>query len=362
MATNKNQHYVPRCYLKAFTANGEGKMIATYNLDRDRLIPMAPVKNQCSQDYFYGQDADLEAALKASEDGYARVLASLSNGRCPLGDDARRALLRFWLLQHLRTEAACQRAMGMGATLFAEHPDRPATAREEHHQMVVSGLEIYVDAIREIDDLKVCLVRNKSGVPFITSDDPAAQANRWAARDHRAPIKSPGIGSSGLIVILPLTPDLLALGYDADVYRIPHSDGWIDAKRVADAEALNQHQFMNCWANIYLRDAVRFQAIREQWHSVRTWRRPEKQETTYAIADEVIPGRYNVVSEQEARRHQRSLVHMRAVRQQPAAWPRFLQWREPGAVYSNGTGIGYVRKAYCSSNAATPLRKERATG
>lgn len=64
MATNKNQHFVPRCYLRPFTANGEGVVINLYNIDRQKFIPNAPVKNQCSGNYFYGQDDVLKKPFK----------------------------------------------------------------------------------------------------------------------------------------------------------------------------------------------------------------------------------------------------------------------------------------------------------
>ncbi|WP_107355944.1 DUF4238 domain-containing protein [Rhodopseudomonas palustris] len=70
MPDNKNQHYVPRCLLKPFTLNGDGRSINVFNMARERSIANAPVKSQCSRDYFYGRDdlrsekvlADLERA------------------------------------------------------------------------------------------------------------------------------------------------------------------------------------------------------------------------------------------------------------------------------------------------------------
>lgn len=64
MASNKNQHFVPRCYLRPFTLDGNGLSINIFNIDRSRAIKNAPVKNQCSGDYFYGKDQKLERALQ----------------------------------------------------------------------------------------------------------------------------------------------------------------------------------------------------------------------------------------------------------------------------------------------------------
>lgn len=64
MATNKNQHYVPQCHLRPFTFDSEGAAISVFNLDLKKLIFNTPVKNQCPEDYFYGQDEELEGNRK----------------------------------------------------------------------------------------------------------------------------------------------------------------------------------------------------------------------------------------------------------------------------------------------------------
>ncbi len=70
MAFNKNQHFVPRCYLKPFTEDGEDKAISLFNLDRAQAIHGAPIKGQCSGDYFYGDDGAFEPLMQAYERRY----------------------------------------------------------------------------------------------------------------------------------------------------------------------------------------------------------------------------------------------------------------------------------------------------
>ena len=74
MTSNKNQHFVPRCHLRPFTLGSEDAAISLFNLERKKLIPNAPVKNQCSKDYFYGTDEKLEKAIQAIESGYGQAL------------------------------------------------------------------------------------------------------------------------------------------------------------------------------------------------------------------------------------------------------------------------------------------------
>jgi hypothetical protein len=80
MADNKNQHFVPRIHLRPFTVNGDGLAINLFNLDRMKAIPNAPVRNQCSGDYFYGQNKLLENAINFIEDPYGPIVRHLSEG------------------------------------------------------------------------------------------------------------------------------------------------------------------------------------------------------------------------------------------------------------------------------------------
>jgi hypothetical protein len=61
MAGNKNQHFVPKFYLRHFSA--DKKSIHLLNLKSEKPIFGAPLKNQCSRDYFYGEDGRHEKAL-----------------------------------------------------------------------------------------------------------------------------------------------------------------------------------------------------------------------------------------------------------------------------------------------------------
>jgi hypothetical protein len=116
MAINKNQHFVPRCYLRPFTLNGEGLAISLINLDRKRLIQNAPVKNQCSRDYFYGSDEKLEHAIQHVESGYARALRELLRNESQFAESHKTVFNIFWLFQRFRTETAAKHAVDMVGT------------------------------------------------------------------------------------------------------------------------------------------------------------------------------------------------------------------------------------------------------
>jgi hypothetical protein len=110
MASNKNQHFVPRCYLAPFTHDAAGKAINLLNIDRRKAVQGAPVKGQCSGNYFYGEDLVLERAMQQFEGQYAGRLRAILTPKYRLLPEDESMLRRFWLLQYMRTEAASLRS------------------------------------------------------------------------------------------------------------------------------------------------------------------------------------------------------------------------------------------------------------
>ncbi len=347
MASHKNQHFVPRCYLRPFTLDGENNAINLFNLDRCKEVVNAPVKNQCAGDYFYGKDLKIENALKAIEGAYADALRIALRPGYGLLDEHRSLFRRFWLLQHMRTEAASRRSMEMmsGATgVFGS--EFAASLRMELKEAVEVAMHTFVRSLNVIDDLKVVLVRNHSDVPFITSDDPAILTSRWHFHTGRARSQSFGLGSAGAIVLLPISPEVPCVGYDGDVYSMQHDRGWVLLKRDSDVHAFNEHQFLNCWANVYYRGAdPKF--IGESYARIKELRPRARHELEMLLPIENGAGRriYRVGGLTQAKREAQAIIHWKMVHPSPAAWPSQLSWRHNGSVYTNGTALGYVRES-----------------
>lgn len=348
MADNKNQHYVPRCHLRPFSINGECRAINLFNLDRGQAIPNAPLKNQCSGDYFYGDDRRLDDAIKFVEDGYGAMMTDLeAPGRAVRARD-RVILQRFLYLQHLRTEAASQRAT---ERVFAMHDVPGGDAqlppfKEAMRGAVISAMQVFADTMRMVDDLKLCLVRNKTALAFVTSDNPAILTNRLYLQSPRTRGRGFGVRHAGAMIAMPLSPQLCCILYDGDVYTIGHSGGWIDADKASDVAALNDHQYLNCAANIYFRDwhdRVEVAAAVDQ----ASRRRPERRhQAIHAVLDRETDWgkRYAVTSRDNIRPGDEVLVHIIANHPAPTGWPSFLRLRADRRSYSNNSGTGYVRR------------------
>jgi hypothetical protein len=116
MPGHKQQHYVPRCYLKPFSIDEHGKAISLINIHRLQAIKCCPVKGQCAKSYFYGEDLELEKILRDIEGTYSTLLSRIVDGDAPSKNDL--FFLRdFMFLQNRRTDMAVQRLRQMNMNL-----------------------------------------------------------------------------------------------------------------------------------------------------------------------------------------------------------------------------------------------------
>lgn len=348
MTYNKNQHFVPRCHLKPFTKDGAGAAINLFNLTRAAAISDAPVKNQSSRDHFYGKDPRLESAINLVENGYARAVADIIANPRAIMPGHQIVLHRFVYLQHLRTEA---QARSMAELTFAmtdfanQDSDRPSL-KEAMREAVQVAMMYYASSMSIVDDLKVCLVRNETASPFFTSDNPAVLANRWHQRDARTKGRSFGAGNSGAIFFLPLSPELLCLLYDGDVYSVSNDGGWVITRKPTDVRMLNEHQILNCAANLYFRDwATRDVVAAEVARSAPARPKAPLEAITAVLGETTEWGcRYDIVPKTDIEPGQEALIHVLKNHPRPSGWPSFLSFRSIGKVYGNDTAAGYTRR------------------
>ena len=331
--------------MRPFTLRAEGLAISLINLDRKRLIANAPVKNQCSKNYFYGTDEKLEGAIQLLESGYARALRDLVSDSRQLSEANKTVFRTFWLFQHLRTEAAAMRAVQMTDAMrhLADIP--PSEFSLGIKEAVLIACRAFVDALHEIDDLKFCIIKNKTNVPFIASDNPAVLTNKWRLDNDRSPGHSFGMGSAGMLAILPLTPKLMFMGYDGDVYSIPNARGVVEIKNARDAIALNRHQFLQCVANIYVHDVAFANELIKHYSDIELARPKERHVINYAQIDCTVGNhtRYVVIPPDERNKTKEAIMHSQVIHPHPIIWPSQIRIRTNGSVYSNGTGVGHVR-------------------
>lgn len=343
MADHKNQHFVPRCVLKPFTLNNEDKAINLYTLRADRLIENAPVKHQCARDYLYGEDGVIEAGLAQLEGQYVAVHDRLRGGADT--EDDRSQLRFFAYLQLRRTEIAIQRLKASEQGMFQEIFGDNESEHPPLRFYMVESLKTCFDTKEKIEDLKVCIVENRTDIDFVICDDPAVYTNRYAAEKIKREMF--GVMSSGLILGMPISPKLAVLCYDGLVYEpVNVENGRVILTAAEDAEALNELQYLRARGSVYFSLWENCDYVREQFMKCRD-RRVEE----FAVFEHLIPMKttkndvvFKAGTAEEAKNAGTSIIRSYFKYPTPSRWISELPFRKAITIYTNGSEAGYVRK------------------
>jgi len=212
------------------------------------------VKNQCSGDYFYGEELRLERAFQPFEGLYANTIKQFSVKNFKADEGQCAFLRKFWCLQYLRTEAASIRAVQMAEEAKEVAGISVDKFKPSIKDAVQQAMRAFAKAHPVVDDMKVCFFLNRTQLPFITSDDPAVMTNWLYLQKQKLFTVAPGLSGAGAILLLPITPQILFMAYDGDIYTVPNANGCVEITKAEDVTALNAHQFMNCRANVYFED------------------------------------------------------------------------------------------------------------
>lgn len=351
MPSYKNHHYVPKAHLAPFSVNGEAKAIHLFNINRGRCFANAPVRSQCSKNYFYGEPGDtkLEHELQELEGHYASTVRQLARGSQPSLDDMM-LLKAFTVIQWSRTDMAVQRMREHQALLYsAAHEGveahlRPSDPDLSDRAIIRQSMRLSTVSMRGVADLKTLLVANKSRVEFITSDNPAVLTSRFYIQRLRR--SDFGISNTGIMFYLPLTPRLLFMCYDGGAYVVPEKSG----RRLAiasnsDAEALNDLQLLNAGANVYFADWDSAATVQQQYTTHAAARRVGSAKLNVLVPDGYGPRgqRFRTANTEERHEARETLIHIQTQHFMPARWLSKVQFRNPVRGFSNGTGAGTVR-------------------
>ena len=286
MPDHKNQHFVPRCYLRSFSTHGVGKTINLYNIGALRSIQDAPVKGQCARPYYYGTDLRIERALQQHERNYSDALRAITCTRRKLPTNTIPVLFDFMALQYCRTRAAALRsttvAQGMLSALERDLSAQLPRVDTSEYAMMWLTLQTYPPLFRAISDLKAVIIENQTPIDFVTCDDPVVFSSRFHA--ERLQSDNFGVAAAGIFFMLPISPRLLLLCYDRHVYKllgVRRSRGVL--RDPQDVRSCNELQFLNASQNIYFADWGQKEEIESQFRSVAARREmPRTQFLTYA--------------------------------------------------------------------------------
>jgi len=267
----KNNHFVPRSYLRRFCSASE-RQIGLYNIRSDRELEGAPIKSQCSRDYFYTKDPAHEDRFSEIEAEQVRLLNEITASFAlpPAGSDDRKLLDTCLMFQAGRTASAVAHSNHManefGKAMLYHH-----YARSEQKDILeflprvkISVVNAVFDSIRQhvlmtplVEDLDCTLLVNRTGEDFLTSDHPVVQCNCLPMSSY--PDRGIGFASRGLIVLYPISPRAILLWSDAEVYRVASEGGVLAVSNARDVIDLNLAQFMGADENVYFSERRRVQ-------------------------------------------------------------------------------------------------------
>lgn len=289
MAQNKNQHIIPQHYLRGFSKDRDDKSfknaekrICRYNLKED-VRPCVAIKNTCAGSYFYvTQDGfdEVDKVNKMFEDIHAPILEEVIKNRDlqSLNSDKIEVLYTFITLLYTRTENAREFAVEMEEKVCTEEcqrlleemgdPDLKAEVAVEPLEAQFNMMKTFVLNSLYLSDLSHVLLINESEKHFITSDNPVILYN-YKMIDKRCVT---GAICSGLIILCPLTENLLLLFFDKYMYDIRmDKPSAVRVKKEIDIDSINKLQLVNCFEEIYFYDESELEYIKELRRSMKDY-------------------------------------------------------------------------------------------
>lgn len=261
----KNQHYIPKFYLRNFSYEGNKNQIGVFNVFNNKYVQQAKLKTQGSKKFFYGVDGEIEDNLANIEDKLALVIRDLIYNEAPPKKDSIEhvELLSFVALTDARNpvpiEAMKNHFLEMGRKLkeldASVEIDKfvPKLTHEEHVKLSLSKTGTI---IQHITDLDFKLLINKTSNPFITSDFPIVKYNQFLEQKKWKHSKS-GYALVGLKIFIPLSSKLTIVFFDSSIYKIGNKrDKIVEVIEKEDVNQLNILQFVNCFSTVFFNEEV----------------------------------------------------------------------------------------------------------
>ena len=261
MQNKKDQHYVPRFYLKNFSENK--KSLGMLRKSGFRVVEHASIKQVAYRDYMYGRDGVIEEWLSKCEGKWSQVVRYLlveDDTECTEPLEYYLLLLHFVQISLVRTAkiADAYRSLLDNFSMMLDETEasggKLAVSREEFFADYDTPNKIAIDVANEcfdiLADLKPLTIINESGRGFITSDNPVTLYNLlYARRNYRI---NYGLGTGGIIIFLPLSPTVCFCLYDPEVYDEKSEDGFnITIKSKNQVNELNKMFAQNAYEAIY---------------------------------------------------------------------------------------------------------------
>lgn len=253
MPKNKRQHYVPQNYLRGFSAEGEN--IGVFLIDTSKCIDNSPINSQAQESYFYGKNLVLEKRLSELEGLLAdnrRTVFECTRNKLSLYQ--REVLYQDMLLQLSRTKQMANFYEEIATTharrLWGKSDDEWIRKHANDFGIkfdnpIITPMMTVLKNSNICIDLKFKVLINKTGIPFITSDNPVCRYNQFFEALRRC---HSGLSCMGEELYYPLSPSFAVIYYDGNVYKTKYRKR--SYLKITDNSDVNNLNGLVCaWAN-----------------------------------------------------------------------------------------------------------------
>lgn len=257
MTKKKNQHYVPKFYLRNFSNND--KNIGMFILDKDIYRNNASIKSVACSDFLYGEDGIVENLLSNIESKWAYIVRKIINKKInDFSEEDYILLYSFIVISKSRTQKAANTNkyyMEYFKDVFEKNgiknfTDNPVeTVKDLLKAPNLLEMQIALNNMYLLQDLDIVVLENKTRYGFITSDNPVVYYNQFYARRNYN--KNYGIVAKGLQIFMPLSPKYMVCLYDKDVYNVNYDNKYIPIISKNEIDNLNKLSTMNSDNQIY---------------------------------------------------------------------------------------------------------------
>jgi len=257
----KLEHYVPRFYLNNFYSVKRGSEYSIYCFDKlEEKFFLRNTKSIGCQKYFYDTDANqmVENVLSKLDEKFAVAYKKLLDAKNldELSIDEKTVMAYFIANQFLRTPECRRRfeSILIRYRLYAKVEKKKILAKKleklieedkKIKEMQIKGLEGYVPIYADkLLKMKWALIKNKTSIPFWTSDNPVNNYNST----FPFPFGNYGIDCSGIEIYFPLNVEKNLTIKDPVMFK--------DLPEVLDYKNKNEVEFQNklqvYWSTRYL--------------------------------------------------------------------------------------------------------------
>ncbi|WP_262910047.1 DUF4238 domain-containing protein [Chryseobacterium gleum] len=253
----KNQHYIPRFYLRYFSFMKNLKQIGIYNVNTNFFKQDVPLKHQCSKDFIYGEDEKIENFLSKLEGEFDSCIKQIifTEDLLKKNKEELHILLAFLVITEMRSLTSIENMKSFHARVNSL--DAEYNFPNLGHQRIVDIIfSVFLDVLPTVLDLEYKLFKNETKTAFISSDFPIAKYNLLFENLPKY-FSSTGYRSKGLLVFIPINPFLTVVFYDKSTYKIGNKkDNVIPIVNKFEVDQLNLLQALNANEIVFFNELI----------------------------------------------------------------------------------------------------------